>query len=297
MVFDIKKFSLHDGPGIRTTVFLKGCPLNCVWCHNPESLSPNQQIVFHSDRCIQCGDCVAVCPNNAISINQQSIIKTTTGCDYCGKCVEVCPANAWQLIGRKSTSEQIMEEVLRDVPFFEESGGGVTISGGEPLMQIGFLKSLLASCKQHGLHTAVDTCGFVNYENFETVLPLVDLFLYDLKIINSDKHRKFTSVDNTLIKSNLRRLIEDGKIVNVRIPIIPGVNDDDENILETIQYLKEIEFISEIDILPYHNIAASKYDRLGKEYALGQLPPPTPEEMQEIKLKFKARGYSVHIGG
>lgn len=295
-VFNIQRYSIHDGPGIRTTVFLKGCPLTCWWCHNPESQELKQEIIYNYKKCIGCGDCINICSNNAIVYNKNRFIRDRIKCNLCGKCAETCPTEAIEMIGRKMTVEEVMKEIEKDMVFYEESGGGVTFSGGEPLMQPEFLESLLDVCKEKGIHTALDTSGYGEWGIISKILKKVDLFLYDIKHIDNDKHMKFTGVSNELILSNLKRLVLGNAEIWIRIPVIPEVNDDEESILEIGKFVLSLN-LEKIFLLPYHNIAADKYKRLGRKYNLPYTSVPKEEQMIEIARKFKKLGLKVKIGG
>ena len=296
-VFDIKKFSIHDGPGIRTTIFLKGCPLSCLWCHNPESQSPHPEIHYFENRCILCEDCASLCPNNAISFADDIRTWDTDICQFCGKCAEACPTEAIQLVGEEATLTEIMREIEKDVIYYDQSGGGVTFSGGEPLQQVDFLCDLLKKSKAHEIHTAVDTSGLAPWSSFEKILPYTDLFLYDLKIMDDEAHKKFTGVSNRVILQNLRQLASTQTKIRVRIPIIPRINDSEENINATIVFLANLAQIREVDLLPYHNIATDKYHRMAHDYALGNVKTPSDERMKELAGIFEKEGFSVKIGG
>ncbi len=295
--FNIKKFSVHDGPGIRTTVFFKGCPLSCLWCHNPESQSPQPEIHYFENRCIQCGDCAEVCPNNAISFIDGIRVWDSDLCQFCGACTEICPTEAIQLVGRDTDIDEIMAEIEKDIIYYDQSGGGVTFSGGEPLQQIDFLVALLKRCKKHEIHTAVDTSGFAAWARVEKILPYTNLFLYDLKLMDDEKHRQFTGVSNQVILENLSRLNNTQAQVHVRVPIIPSINDDDENLRATATFLSTLKNIQQIDLLPYHNIASDKYQRMAQEYALKDIKTPSAKEMQRLAAIFEKKGFRVKIGG
>ena len=297
IVFDIKKFSLHDGPGIRTTVFLKGCPLQCVWCHNPEGISPEAEIHFFQKRCIACGDCAEACPNGAIRFNDGKRVWDQARCQPCGVCAQACPSEAVQLVGQTMTVSEVMAEVEKDVLCYDQSGGGVTFSGGEPLAQTEFLKALLRACQEQSIHTAVDTSGLGPLEHLEQIVSFTDLFLFDLKMMNERRHEKYTGVSNQLILANLLALSQAGATIRVRIPIIPGINNDQENIVQTTDFLSSLETIDQIDLLPYHPIARSKYQRMKQTYSLEQLQAPTEAEMERIAERFRKRGFQVTIGG
>ena len=274
-VFNIQKYSIHDGPGIRTTVFFKGCPLNCWWCHNPESKSSDIQYTYSEDRCIECGDC---------------------GCRECEGCYAVCPGQAIEMLGRRCAVAEVVREVMQDLVFYEQSSGGVTISGGEPFVQIDFLDELLMTFKKKNIHTAVDTSGLTNWNNINRIIDNVDLFLYDIKHMNDEKHKLYTGVSNELILSNLKRISKMRKQVWIRIPIIPGINDDMENIIETIEFIKKYNF-NQIYLLPYHNIMINKYKKLDMKFEIPEIVPPTRERMEEIGCIFKGYGLKVNIGG
>jgi pyruvate formate lyase activating enzyme len=230
LIFDIKKFSIHDGPGIRTTVFFKACPLSCQWCHNPESQAPELEMMVRPSRCIQCQACLSVCAQGAISWEYDLAFTDMERCTLCGACVEACHSEAREIVGREMTVAQVMTEIEKDIAFYEESGGGVTFSGGEPLQQRDFLLALLKGCKERGIHTAVDTSGFAAWETLDSVRQHVNLFLYDLKLMDDTRHQRFTGVSNELILRNLQMLSAHRHSILLRVPIIPGINDDDENI-------------------------------------------------------------------
>ncbi|HWI63655.1 MAG TPA: glycyl-radical enzyme activating protein [Symbiobacteriaceae bacterium] len=281
------KYSIHDGPGIRTTVFLKGCPLNCWWCHNPESQEPQPQLMLNDDRCIGCGECQAVCPHGG----------DPDQCDDCLRCVAVCHAGARSAAGRTMTVESVMAEIMKDVIFYEESGGGVTFSGGEPLMQADFLYALLDECKRRELHTTVDTTGLGRLEDLLKVATKTDLFLYDVKLMDDEAHRKYTGVSNRAILENLRELAKVHRNIFVRIPVIPGVNDTEANLIATAAFTAGLSGVREVNLLPYHSAGAHKYSRLGMPYQLPETQPPTPETMQRLAGAAKACGLPVKIGG
>lgn len=296
-VFNIMKYSIHDGPGIRTTVFMKGCPLRCQWCHNPESQQLKPQLMRFSDRCIGCGKCAVVCPTGAIIIENKKMKFDMGKCNDCGKCTEVCYSGAMEMAGKTMTAAEVVKEVEKDNIFYEESGGGVTFSGGEPFMQPEFLKEMLKACKKKHIHTTVDTCGFVKKDTLIELSEYIDLFLYDLKIMDASLHMKYTGASNEIILENLKELTRLGKRIFIRIPIIPGINDDDESIDTTGEYLSKLSTFEQINILPYHNIAMEKYKRLGEECSLGDLKTPSDDRMDEIAQRLKAYGFNVKIGG
>ena len=296
-IFDIKKFSIHDGPGIRTTIFFKGCPLSCWWCHNPESQIPGPEIMLWPDRCIRCGACISVCTPWATTWYSESIAIDREKCTHCGACVEVCHAEARRIAGREMTVAQVMAEIERDIPFYDESGGGATFSGGEPLMQRDFLLALLRTCREQEIHTAVDTCGFSTWETLDTIREHVNLFLYDLKLMDPAKHRAFTGVSNESILCNLQALSRWGHAIVLRVPLIPGVNDDDENIRQTGAFAAALPHLERVDILPYHRAGIEKYHRLGKDYGLPEIGPPTDEKVAQAARILRGFGLHVKIGG
>ncbi len=271
-VFDIQRSSFVDGPGIRTTVFFKGCNLRCAWCHNPESQSAVPQMMFHKNRCNGCGKCKEKCPN--------SLEK----CDLCGKCTFYCPNDAREICGKEYTVDQLMTEILKDKTFYENSGGGVTFSGGECMLQIDFLTEILKTCKENGIHTAVDTAGHVPYEYFERILPYTDLFLYDIKCMDAEKHKHYTGVANTRILENLSALLKTSACVWVRIPVIPSVNDAEEEIAAIRAFLDEHGFPEKVEPLPYHRIGEHKYGALGMDVT--SFSVPSKEQMERIEKIF-----------
>lgn len=295
-VFNIQKFSVHDGPGIRTTVFFKGCPLSCIWCHNPESQDEKTQILFDRDKCKLCGTCVKVCPQKAIKIAGDMPITDYNLCNQCRQCEIYCTFGARQIVGKKYTVEEVFNEVMKDKIFYEQSNGGVTVSGGEPLIQIEFVEELLKRLKDENIHTAVDTSGAVKFENLERVTKYTDLFLYDLKIMDDTKHKEFIGASNKIILENLRKLSEIHDNINLRMPIINGVNEDIEHIEETISFIKGLN-IKRVNLLPYHDIAKHKYKKLDIIYEDERMKKPSDEKMQLFKNIFEKEGYEVKIGG
>jgi pyruvate formate lyase activating enzyme len=289
VVFDVKKYAVHDGPGIRTTVYLKGCPLSCLWCHNPEGQAAAPEIVYWERRCIDCGRCVEVCPQGNAVLESES-------CERCGRCVEVCPAGAREWIGRWMTVDEVMAQVERDVVFYDESGGGVTFSGGEPFSQPAFLGALLEAAREREIHTAVDTTGFAAASLVQALAPQVDLFLYDLKLVDDEAHRRYTGASNRLPLTNLRWLAAAGHAIQIRVPVIPGITDGEDN-LDAIGRLARELNLEAIDLLPYHRTAADKYGRLRRPYLLPAARPPEPARMAELGKRLIKLGLTVRIGG
>jgi len=298
MIFDIKRYAIHDGPGIRTTIFLKGCPLNCLWCHNPEGKAAEKEFMWWEKRCIGCRDCQKACAKNAVSFSDDSLILDMGKCDFCGACLAVCHSQALELIGRELTVSQLMREIEKDVAFYDESGGGATFSGGEPLMQPVFLHSLLKACEEREIHTAVDTCGYVDPKILLDMGDLADLFLYDLKAIDDRKHIEFTGVSNKLILENVKRLSDIGRRVIVRFPLIPNVNDDETDILELGTFVSSLRNVKELHILPYHKAGVEKAKRLKKQQEpLFVSHPPSAERLSEIVEMLRDFGLEIQVGG
>lgn len=298
IIFDVKRYAIHDGPGIRTTVFFKGCPLQCQWCQNPEGIESRPEILLRSKRCAEdCDACVSACPQGAISKNGNSVEFNTERCDFCRKCEEVCVYDALEVVGREVTVHEALEEIERDRVFFEESGGGITFSGGEPLMQLDFVQALLTKVKERNIHTTLDTSGYVDFTDLERINDQVDLFLYDIKIMDDERHKKYTGVSNTIILENLQKLSKKGAPVTVRIPLIPGINDDEQNVESFAEYMKTLKNIKQINILPYHKGGCEKYKNLRKEDSLKTFQPPTNDRIDEIKQLLVESGFSVKTGG
>lgn len=295
-IFNIQKFSVHDGPGIRTTIFFKGCPLKCMWCHNPESQKNNKQMLYDKDKCVLCGTCVKVCHQKAIKIENNILTTDEDLCYHCGLCEIYCIPGARQVVGKDYTVDEIFKEALKDKVFYEQSNGGVTVSGGEPLIQVDFVEEFLKKLKKENIHTAVDTCGAVNFESFKRVAHYTDLFLYDIKLLNDEKHQFFTGLSNKLILENLKKLSHIHNNVNIRMPIIEGVNADEQHIAEAIFFIKSIN-IKKINLLPYHDIAKHKYKKLDIIYHDEKMSKPSDEKMQIFKEMFEKEGYEVKIGG
>lgn len=296
LIFNIQKYSIHDGPGIRTTVFLKGCPLSCSWCHNPESQSFHKELMLFSNRCIGCGECIKVCKYGALSSNS-TIHRNAEMCIMCGSCAQICCTNALEMAGREVSVADLMKELEKDIIFYDSSRGGITLSGGEPLSQGEFVLALLKHCKKLEIHTTLDTCGFGSSTLLEEISKYTDLFLFDIKLMDEARHKQHTGVSNESIIQNLQLLSSLGKRIWIRVPIIPGINDDEENIAATAKLIISTRGVEQVNILPYHNAALEKYHRLNKTYQLNQTKLPEAEHMKNIADLFRFHGVNVIIGG
>lgn len=297
-IFDIKRYSIHDGPGIRTTVFLKGCALGCQWCHNPESIDLGPDLMHWPSRCKRCHACVEACPLAALSTDPSgAVLIDRAKCDLCGRCAEACLYDAMQIVGREMTVDEVVAEVERDRVFFEQSGGGVTLSGGDPLVQAAFAEAVLAACRSRGLHTAIDTAGLASNGALERLARQADLVLFDLKVMDADTHKALTGVSNAAILDNLTRLVAAGSEVWIRIPVVPGVNDGDENIRRTIAFLRSLGKVRQVGLLPYHGGGLDKARRIGKDARFAKFESPSEERLAAIEAAFRDAGFDVRHGG
>lgn len=299
LVFNIQRFSTEDGPGIRTTVFFKGCPLSCAWCHNPEGISPKPQLLWYAARCIGARDCLAVCPEKALTLTPRGMAIDRNRCNACGDCEEACPAAALEVVGKPWTVDALVAEVKKDEAFFRNSGGGVTLGGGEPMMQAEFVEAFLRRCRAEGLSTALDTSGIAPWERYERALPHVDLVLLDLKQMDPDKHREMTGVRLEPILENARRIGRTAKAVWVRTPVIPGCTDDPENVRRVARFIAEqMPNVGRYDLLAFNNLCTGQYERLGMPFPFKDTPLVRRAELESLRLAaVEAGAPNVHASG
>ncbi len=298
-VINIQKYSIHDGDGIRTTIFFKGCPLSCLWCHNPESQNYSEELMYNEEKCAGCMACIDICHQGAISKKENHVVTDRNKCEMCKECIDYCINNAREIVGKEYTVTQLIKEVEKDRMFYEESNGGITLSGGEVMTQnMDYVEELLKKLKRRGHNIAIDTCGQAPYENYKRVLNYVDNFLYDIKLMDKEKHIKYVGKSDEVILDNLKKLSEAGANINIRIPMVEGINTDDKSIEEFIKCLKDNINVQKINLLPYHNTGRSKYERLQKVYEGVNFEAPNEERMKVIKERFEKAGFTnVKIGG
>lgn len=296
-VLRIERSSLHDGEGLRTVVFLKGCPLRCLWCSTPESQLFKKELGFRAIRCTGCGSCAAACESGAIRMINDMPVRDTELCRLCFACEKACPGGAWQIYGTDMTSEELAQEIAKDEIFYFHSEGGVTFSGGEPLEQADFVAAVMRRCREHGIHTAMETSLYARWERIEKVLPYLDLLFTDLKMMGCEAHRRAAGVDNQLILDNLIAVnaSDFSGSIHVRVPVIPGINDDEDNLRATVRFCEPLEKIKEIELLPYHRLGVETYRNLRREYQLSETESPTAERMQHLKEFMKMEAVRVGI--
>lgn len=294
LITKIQKYSIHDGDGIRTTIFFKGCGLKCIWCHNPETQIHQKQLLVHQDRCVACGACISICPKQAIYEKHGKIITDFSLCKACGNCTDSCNLNLREIIGREYTVDELVKEIKKDEIFYEESGGGVTLSGGEVMLSdMNYIETLCKKLERIGISINIDTCGHAPYENFERLLPYIDTFLYDLKLIDPELHKKYTGADNTLILSNLEKLNAAGARIWLRIPTVKGINADEPSMKAIISYLQNKNIKpAQIHLLPYHNTGSVKYEKIGLTYEGSRLERPADEELNQLAELFRTSGFT-----
>jgi pyruvate formate lyase activating enzyme len=298
LIFDIKRYAINDGPGIRVAVFFKGCNLRCVWCHNPESHDFGPLLMYSKNRCILCGSCVAVCRQNSLELTSNGILIDHDSCTVCGNCSETCPTTALEISGKEMSNEEILAIIEKERLFLENSGGGVTFSGGEPLLHAPRLKELLMACGAKGIHRAVDTAGYVPVSVIMDIARHTDLFLYDLKMMDTNLHRDWTGLGNELILSNLKELSTSGAEIIIRIPLIGGVNDTKENITASAQFIAELPGPpKKVQILVYHSVAKHKFGKMGKADAFVKLKEPSADSIRNALAIFKEYGIEAETGG
>lgn len=299
-VTSLQKYSIHDGDGIRTTVFFKGCPLTCTWCHNPETQSYQKQAMHDVEKCVNCGSCQTACPHHAIIAERGRITTKFEKCQSCGTCLDYCVLNLREIMGTEYSIAELVTEVKKDEMFYEESGGGVTLSGGEVMTQdMDYIEQLLKAFDRAGISVTIDTCGYAPYGHFKRVLPYTDTFLYDIKGLDREKHKLHTGVDNQLILDNLEKLSADGARLFIRIPVIKEVNGTAQEITAIIDYLIDRQIhAAQVNLLPYHNTGSGKYNKMGKEYEGMAFHAPEQEEMEHFAALFKQAGFhNTKIGG
>jgi pyruvate formate lyase activating enzyme len=300
IVLNIERFAIHDGPGIRTVVFVKGCPLRCLWCSTIDSQLMSPELLYFANKCVRCLKCIEVCPQEAISQSAtDEIITDRRQCDNCGRCVEVCSAGAREISGEEMTVEQVVEEVEKDSIFYSNSGGGITLSGGEPTMQPEFSLGILKACNYRGIHTVMETCGYVKWDILDEMLKHLDMVYMDIKHMSPLEHKKLTSKSNRLILENARRIAASypDKPLIIRIPIIPGYNDSVENIASTAKFVHDLTGNGKIELLPYHKLGLPKYQALMKDYPLPDLESPSEVHLHALEELVKSHGVLAQIGG
>jgi pyruvate formate lyase activating enzyme len=297
IVLSVNRMTIHNGPGIRTLIVFKECPLRCLWCSTPESQKGQPEIAFYPSKCIRCDRCITVCPTQAIVLSNGTMRIDRSLCNNCGVCAGVCHSEALVLLGRQRTVRDLVEEVKKDEVFYRHSHGGVTISGGEPLLHPHFTLQMVRAFKKEGINTGVDTCGHVPWSNIEAVAPYVDFLLWDLKHLDAEKHKALTGVSNTLILDNIR-LASDANIpLYIRVPVIPGYNDSEENIRATCEFVRTLSSVVEVDLIPLHHLGQSRYESLDRRYALAHVPLPRESALESVKKLVESYGLTTSVVG
>lgn len=296
-ITNIQHFNVHDGPGFRTVVFFQGCMLRCKWCQNPETLSRKPVVMFNPQLCIGCGACIQACPNQAVSLTEGRFCTDFGRCTVCGSCEQECYPMARTVSSKEKTVDEVYEEVMKDTLVYQKSGGGITVSGGEPLLHIDFNTELLKRVKEAGISTAVETAGYVKQEHIERIAPYVDTFLFDFKLSDNEKHKFWVGADNTLIKENLNYICRRHRNVVIRIPLIPTVNDTEEEFTNMMGFVKNLEKINSVHILPFHNFGSNKYSMLEYQYELQDFTEENEGRIQACRLIAEQHGFRVNVGG
>ena len=298
LISHVQKYSVKDGPGIRDTVFFKGCSLGCLWCSNPELIRPLPELLYTRSKCVSCGICIDACPHGALSSDSDNfVIIEREKCATCGECVAVCPEGALDLVGKEITVHELVTELIKDEVFYQTSGGGVTFSGGEPLYQAGFVYQVAEQLKRAGIHTALDTAGDVPWSRFEEALDVIDLVLYDIKTADRALHKRLTGRDNDLILANARLLAKRDVPLHIRLVIVPGVNDGMDDLRARMEFITKLATVKQVDLLPYHCYGVGKYARLALDYPLGDLLEYSDEQIEELRSSIAAYGIPINIGG
>ncbi len=297
LVLNVSRMTVHNGPGIRTLILFKGCPLRCVWCSTPESQKSGPEVAVYPEKCIHCDQCLPVCPVNAINLTDETVSIDRAKCDGCGECAKVCYSEALKLLGQEMTVEELLDEVRKDTVAYRHSGGGVTISGGEPLLNIGFTLELIKALKEENISVGVDTCGHLPRESIERVLPCVDFFLWDIKQMNDEKHREFTGVSNRLILDNARLVSGKNIPIYIRIPVIPGYNDSEENIRASCEFAGSLSSLVEVSLLPLHHLGKARYYSLGRDYPVADIPLIADSVLKDMKKLVESCRLNCSIVG
>ena len=295
LVLSISRMTIHNGPGLRTVIYLKGCPLRCLWCSTPESQKTGREVAVYPNKCIRCDECISMCPLDAITVTDETVSIDRSVCNNCGRCVEVCYSEAIQLLGQSWTIKELVDEVTKDSAFYKRSGGGVVISGGEPLLNPDFITKLLRGLKKERINIGIDTCGYIPWVNIEKTLSYVDFFLWDIKHMDAQRHRELTGVSNELILSNARAVSENNIPLYIRIPVIPGYNDSEENIRAICEFSQDLSSVAEIHLVPLHHLGKGRYESLGRSYPISDIPLIPDNVLNNLKTLVESYGFKCII--